>query len=339
MNRSTTALLVVLLSGASIARADDGPTIADVKKAWTARQDAHKSFRVEWVETITHKAGSIGDLTGNVPGPHPPQDAEVTAVRSFAADGDRLAFSNEQALYLPRQQSFVPLSSAAFFDIKTATHFTTIPGDPGWTYVRVYEGKLTPAAVPRTSAAEAVSRLYRPVTGGLSTPFEFDKFTVSQRTQKIGGVGCVEIAPKDPPKGGGLVLWCDPERDFLPLRTTQRTERGGYDLDCEYRKDDKGRWTLTGWRHTALDAKGAARTITKAEVKKPEFAPKFAPEAFAPKPPVSSNVTVYDGGETKENYLIRADGSKRVIAAAEFGKDNADLAKTNADGTPYVPKK
>jgi hypothetical protein len=80
-------------------------------------------------------------------------------------------------------------------------------------------------------------------------------------------------------------------------------------------------------------------SVTKAEVRKLEFDVKFPPNAFAPNPPPASHVMVYADRAPKEEYLVRADGTKRPLAAAERDKHFDELAKTNADGTPYVPKK
>ena len=50
--------MAVAIATPVVAGAEPAPTIEDVKKAWKARQDANKSFRVEWVETVTVKAGA-----------------------------------------------------------------------------------------------------------------------------------------------------------------------------------------------------------------------------------------------------------------------------------------
>ena len=48
---------------------------------------------------------------------------------------------------------------------------------------------------------------------------------------------------------------------------------------------------------------------------------------------------MYVDKNKKEEYLVRPDGSKRPLEPSERDKDLDELAKTNADGTPYVPKK
>ena len=46
-----------------------------------------------------------------------------------------------------------------------------------------------------------------------------------------------------------------------------------------------------------------------------------------------------DGGERKEENLVRPDGSKRSMKPSERDRNYDELAKTNADGTVYVPAK
>ena len=88
MKRNATGLFVAVLVLAGAARADDAPTIADVKKAWTARQDANASFRVEWVETTTMKAGAYDPADKqDKDNPNPPTDLEYKTVCSFASEG------------------------------------------------------------------------------------------------------------------------------------------------------------------------------------------------------------------------------------------------------------
>src|SRR5262245_50032372 len=100
MTRNACGLWVVVLLASNVAGADEKPTIEDVKKAWKARQEANKSFRIEWVETVKYKAGCYDDLlrppVTDVPGPHPPKDTEFTAACSFATDGDKAAAADER---------------------------------------------------------------------------------------------------------------------------------------------------------------------------------------------------------------------------------------------------
>ncbi len=110
-------------------------------------------------------------------------------------------------------------------------------------------------------------------------------------------------------------------------------------MEWEYRKDDTGQWVPTGWQYPSLNGKGALRYSVKAEVKILDFAPRFAADAFAPKSPVLSHVVVFKDGEKQDEYLIRPDGSKRALLAAERRKSYQEVIKTNADGTPYPPAK
>jgi hypothetical protein len=343
MKRNAIGLLVAALAFTGVARgADPAPTIEDVKKAWKARQDVNKSFRIQWVESGTIKAGSYDNPGGTEPpGPHPPKDHEITATCSFAADGEKLAFADERMIYFPEKQTWVPYARSHQFDGKT--WMTVYPQlRRGWGDVQVETGFSRNSGVVTSLTNQAVRMAYRPLTG--PAPFDFGVFKFSGRTTKIGEAECIEMvltdkAKKDGPPGYDYSLWCDPERGFLPVRWKQRYASGGYDLDWEYRKDDQGRWVPSGWQRTTLNPKGAVTYTTKAEVKKLELDHTFAADAFAPKPPPSSHVTVYENGDTKEEYLLRPDGSKRPLKPSERDKDYNEVIKTNADGTPYVPAK
>ena len=343
MKRNATGLFVAVLVFAGPARAADAPTIADVKKAWTARQDATKSFRVEWVETETIKAGAYASSgTPDNPGPHPPRDMDLVAACSFATDGDQSADTNERPTY-SAPEGWQPYMSQLSFNGKVSMLLYPLHR-PGWGRVMI-DTKAKPSRLNLDSALnKPILQVYRPRGGGVFPAFEFEKYTLSGRTQKFRGTECVEIMLKDAPKNDAVAdygsrLWCDPNRGFFPICEKRRYEGGGQDLDWDYHKDNKGQWVLKGWQRTNLSAKGAINYVVKAEVKKLELGHKFAADAFAPKSPPASLVTVFEDGVVKEDYLIRPNGSKRTVAAGDRDKDLNELSKTNADGTPYVPAK
>ena len=346
MKRNATGLFVAVLVLAGPARAADAPTIADVKKAWTARQNANASFRVEWVETVTIKAGAYDDLLPageRNPGPHPPEDIVYKATCSFAADGEKAAETEERPIYSLSTKAWSLYLHAGWFDGKASMSLFPLHR-LGWGRVMI-DTKAKPSRLDLDSLLnKPILQVYRPRGGGAFPAFEFEKYTLSGRTQKFRGTECAEVMLKDAPKNDAVAdygsrLWCDPNRGFFPICEKQRHEGGGQDLDWDYHKDNKGQWVLKGWQSTNLSAKGAINNVVKAEVKKLELNHKFAADAFAPIPPVSSYVNVYEDGDRKEEYLLRPDGSKRRLKTAERDKDFNELSKTNADGTPYVPAK
>ena len=335
MKWNAIGLVVAVLVFASAALADEKPTIDDVKKAWKARQEANKSFRIEWVETVKVKAGAYGTDGYSNPGPHPPEDIELKAVRSFAANGDMAAAAGEQAAYQPTKQSFVPFANSEHFDGTTGVRIMSL-SQPGWVRVNIESGEKRISGLNSTSN-EAVTRLYRPLGGGAFAAFEFEGFKLFTG-EKIGTVACVEL--RKTTNGFRYSIWCDPKQEFRPVRHSWQDEGGeGRVLDWTYQKGEKERWTPSGWESKRVDKGGTTTQATKAEVKKLDLAPKFAAEAFAPKARPGSHVNEYKDGENKGNYLIRADGSKRLLLAAERSKPFDEIAKTNADGTPYVPAK
>ena len=180
-----------------------------------------------------------------------------------------------------------------------------------------------------STANDAVARLLRPLGGALPA-FDFDGFEL-HTGEKVGGVTCVELR-----KVTGdfrYSIWCDPGREFRPVRESRQSAGGaGRVLDWKTA-------ALSGWEVTRTGKGGAVELVLNAEVKALDLAPKFAADAFAPEPPRMSEVTVYADGVEKERYLVRADGSTRTVATAELRKSYDELAKTNADGTPYTPAK
>ncbi|AMV27425.1 hypothetical protein VT84_23700 [Gemmata sp. SH-PL17] len=318
------------------------PTIEDVKKAWHARQEATKSFRIEWAEKQVIKGGSIYPPGRNNTGPHPAEDTELTALRSFAADGDKAACANEGPVYVVKEKLFHSRSHSFYYDGSTSMSlYNGQLTQPGWSYFKIERGDRQAKFDFGSEATNPVRRLYRPLGGGALREFAFEEHKIGDRTRTVRGAVCVEVTLKDPEAGSSFSLWCDPKRDFLPVRVERRVRLEGADSEWEYRKDDQGRWVPSGWQITTLGPRGAVATIIKAEVKKLELDHKFAAGAFTPTPPPGSHVVTWENGASKDEYLVRADGSKRELKASEI-KGNLkfdELIKTNTDGTRYVPAK
>jgi hypothetical protein len=336
-------IVCVFVALAGAARADEKPTIGDVKKAWTARHEAAKSFRAEWVETVVDKAGSFGSFDPKDPGPHPPKDTELKVTRSFAADGEKAAFVGDSWAYWQQKKEFTPYKETIRFDGVAAQFFEPDP-KTGWQRVSIETDKERAAGWLRYVPHEPLLLVYRPLgehvlTGGL------ENYQLSGRTEQIRGATCVELVRKDAAKYGSVdSLWCDPDREFLPIRHTERVGNAGEDTEWEYRKNDKGQWVPTGWQYTRFSGKRGkdyvVTSTTKATMKKLELGVTFPADAFSTQPPLRSHVFVSKAGKRQEAYLIRPDGSKRPLSEAEELWNPDNLAKTNADGTPYVaPKK
>jgi hypothetical protein len=332
----------ILIATAARAAGAEPPTIEDVKKAWTARQEANKTFRAEWTESVMVKAGSRNEFASDLPGPHPPKDTELKVTRSFAGDGEKAECVENEWAYWPQKKEFRPYKETARFDGVATLSFEPDP-KPGWQQMRIETDKERAAGWVHHVPNKPLRFVYRPLgdrvlDGGL------EDYKLSGRTERLGGVRCVEIVRKDAAKYGGVdSLWCDPAREFLPIRASQRVENAGEDTDWEYRKDDRERWVPTGWHYTQFRGKGGKDYVveytTKAELKKLELGLTFAADTFSTRPPPRSLVTVVKARETQEEYLVRADGSKRPLAATERFKNLDEVAKTNADGTPYAPTK
>jgi hypothetical protein len=342
MRRLALGSCVLVFAALGAVRADDpAPTIDDVKTAWKERQDAHESFRIEWVETVTEKAGSRDGFIppGQPPGPHPPKDVEYTTTKSFAADGEKVAGTEEGQIYFITGKRWQPYMHTGRFNGRTAMELNPLQR-PGWGLVTLRSGKDRLDASLSSFANKPVLRFCRPLGAAAFEILDFKKVKLSGRTEKIRGAECAEVVIEGVVPHSSYSVWCDPDRGYLPLRERDRYRDGdGFDFEWEYRLDDRKRWVPAGWEMKQTASDGSVVRATRAEVKKLDLAPKLAAGAFAPTPPPSSWVMVYEDGVQKEEYLVRADGSKRPLKGSERTANFDELSKTNADGTPYVPAK
>jgi hypothetical protein len=332
--------VVLILAVATPAPAGDGPTIADVKEAWKARQEAHKSFRIEWVETVTVKAGSYSSFPGQPPGPHPPEDGKFTTHYSLAADGEKAAGTIESQLYSHAERGWNPFTLTAGSNGSEMTELRPFHR-PGWGFALLRTGKDSLVSWPMAAfECLPVVQLYRPLGGGAFVATDFERVKLTGRAQKVGATTCAEVViPPPAPANPTRSIWCDSARGYLPLREECRfPDKSVYAFEWGYRQDDE-RWVPTGWEMKQLEPDGSLTRHSKAKVTKLGFNVSFAESVFTPPPPPKFYVLVTKDGRLNEEYLIRSDGSKRSLNPAEREKDYDEVAKTNADGTPYVPAK
>src|SRR5262245_24947385 len=286
--------------------ADPAPTLDALKAAWHARQDGHKSFRIEWTETMKLKAGDLDAIYtpefGD--GPHPPKDVELTTAYGLAADGVKIAGSEEGQRYLVSEKPWTPFMRAGFFDGRTALELNPL-FQPGWGQVTIRSGNDRLDAELDSWENGPVLRLYRPLGGGAFAPLDFKTVKLTGRTETIRGARCAEVVIESN-ANAPFSVWCDPARGYLPLRETGGGQ--GVEYELEYRRDDQKRWVPAGWERKKVTADGSVLYRTKSEVKKLDLTPEFGVSAFTPQVPLSSWVTVYKNGAWTEEYLLRADG-------------------------------
>jgi RNA polymerase sigma factor (sigma-70 family) len=130
-------------------------------------------------------------------------------------------------------------------------------------------------------------------------------------------------------------VWVDPARDFVPLQYTETTH--GFVrtfVRIAYTKDADLGWVPQSWTTSLLDKQGDTEMSEAAQVTKYSINSEVAETEFTLKLPLGTWVTDSD---TKEVYLLRANG-KRPILPGEFnGHNYEELLRTEPTKRPIQP--
>lgn len=106
---------------------------------------------------------------------------------------------------------------------------------------------------------------------------ELDGYAIDLKSSEVDGVPCVVLASAS----RGRKLWLDPQREFLPLRSTH--EVNGVlrrQTDYSYVKDLDHGWVLAGWRIRKHEGQGRQEFSRIATVVDYEINPELGPAEF-----------------------------------------------------------
>jgi hypothetical protein len=227
-------------------RADDPPHLAAARK----RQQATTAFEVKL--SVAQEWRNVMQSQPAPPGRRTVTDASAARL---IADGDRY---------------WSELHEPVLSDLGLNRHALQTAYDGTWLGRRAEFGtpEVNQSQIGRT--ADGPTRpwwhpLFDPLRWAYRGELALAEATATGKEETIGGRACREYAwppraargvsvglsgrpaktPTDPPVDR---VWLDPEREFLPVR---HTDRSGRTTDIEYRVDGRGGWAPVRW--TAVD--------------------------------------------------------------------------------------
>lgn len=257
------------------------PPKADTVKAWQKRQDAIKSFRFVWIEQQTHPKGWLSN-------PRFPErerssipallyDRTYAVSKSLAVDGNKMRYTFEldrkaeadgirvkaegdgrsDGLGLRRHYSYVSV-----FDGQTGkTSLTSLLDSPA---PAIRSTQTNPDA--QNLDTRAILLAFRPldsVMGDLS----IDRAVTNGVRTFYKGRSIFLLEEQHDPSGWKMILWVEPERDFLISRCAVFFEQKFIvDIEIDYAQDSQWGWIPNGWRITEMLADGTRRLVSEAKV-------------------------------------------------------------------------
>jgi hypothetical protein len=315
---------------------------------WLKREESVRTVKFAWTETKTWPKGSL--LNPGLPPFANPEKLTIpaedmthqyTSTLSFEVDG--LVFSSEMQIYNAVEKRFLFHRYTSASDGQNSV-VSSIPQGSYSTGVVA----PTPANVDlRTTALWPLLLAFRPLHPKMGLLHDLmnsrDNYVISKKRAAVGESSCVilEESPKllatrqaqarAQPQGMQRSWWLDPRMDHTVVRFILTSgNRILTQIDIKYKTDPQYKFIPTSWSivmnnpdGTLLESTTAAVTdagINGGDVKKEDFKITYAPGTW---------VT-----DLKENqqYIVRADGSKRFIRKGESGKSYAELVASDSSG-------
>ncbi|HEY7428458.1 MAG TPA: hypothetical protein VH682_29770 [Gemmataceae bacterium] len=342
--RASGIVVASVVLAASIARAqqEKSPTIADVQKAWQARQDRVRTARFTWKEQRTWPKGSISSTFGpaaleripEVKGKiMPPADKTVDFSYTLAMDNDKVRFEYEGSEWANAKQDFRPVKYVSVFDGKTAKHlYPDGVGHADWPVGVIHKGADYRDA--GLAALRPLLLVYRPFVATLQ-PTDIQEMTLEGEQAVIDGRMCVELVQRLP-KNSSVQLWVDTTQDFLLVRRLI-IEQGKplEQIDIHYRVDRSSGWVPTDWKIVNYGSKGRLLCSINAVLTSGEFNIGVDPSLFDFDFPPGARVQ--DERMNNHGYILRHDGTKRAVLDEDIGATYEQMVNT-APGQALYPQ-
>ena len=262
----------------------------------------------------------------------PPNDTSLDGVSIFLLDHEDRRYESELPVVNSAHDAIVLSKSTS----ATRSGLSKVYMAPGcYDYPLGNIVKPAPSDVPRVAAARPFLLVFRSLSVGFFNPSENE---VAAATAYIGDREHVivqerRVSPR-------WTLWADPARNFTITRyalSNDRRER--VRADIQYAEHHEHGWVPIGWTIVERDADGSLVQSTSSVVELWEINVPIAPEQFDVEFPPDTLVrdfTNESGDGTVRQYILRAGGEQRLVAANERSATYWQLLNSNS-GEALIP--
>jgi hypothetical protein len=294
------------------------PTDSEIRKAWIERAESVRAFRftVQEDQFLARGVLPFGEGSASTKSPTPPRDVTLSAKFTLLSQGNDGRFSESRSTWSKESQQAV-----------TQTFVATASG--GIEMILFSEGQV-PFPNGEITKGEALEYIfnYQPALPialcyRITSP-EFKAFAVQ------GKMAIEEIPHQEErivmvtfPHGNGTAhLWLARDRGFIPLRyfTVNANGLTTVHLEIDYsRSNSSDGWAPSHWSSTEVfSSDGVSATSRKAHVVDFQINPEIAADQFTLTFPPGAWV---NDMISKQRYIVRADGGKRVTTSEETPED------------------
>lgn len=305
--------------------------VETVRAAWKERESKVKTARFEWKQTVFIAKGAydgakaliMAENGGKDPGPNPPEDHSYTSDCSLSIDGDRFVHQFTRRSWDTKQKKYSDTLTEYKFDGNKQLSLDH-PGFVDWPVAYI---RARPRGAQLSLDAGPVLRNLRGVNEKLRAE-DLDEYSSSGAVLAIGNVRGRELISKGTPTNSERHLWIDPARGCVLLRyNTGPANRPIRQIDVKYKADGTVGWVPAEWKIVEASNKdGRVTATTSATVTSYSINEPFDEATFAFTLPLGCRVV--DETRSPHDYIIREDGTSRVMSPSDFGKTYQEIVNT-----------
>jgi len=312
------------------------PTMEEIIAAARQRQEAVTSGKFDWIAERWMKKGArnIGRLGRSAP-TNPPEDLEIMAERMLLFSGGKVRYESVGPDWYSTRETDAPFRLTTTWNGKKSYKFQDPEGD--------WSGRVVNSAWFRDLRTfDPIAWTYRMFDSNW-TVFDIHDFFVRPAFEKAGGELCVVLefskTNQARPQWEPLVrrLWLSRDRQFVVRRYEMGAGASVFTrVEVEYEDSPQGISVPIRWTRVEGARSDPPIEINRSEVSHCEFNVPVASDAFE----LTFPALVQEEG-VEEPYIVREDGSHRVITEAELlrGATYEDLLATPSGHAKLTPLK
>lgn len=325
--------MFITLTGVGSAQPPDSSEaeklLAEVRAAWSQREAATTAIRLSWTFAEMTPKGAINHLPRREKDdgkPRPPTDATHKGKTSLLLRGLDSRYTCEKMIWSESKSDFQSIRVDSAFGRNRATTLWNFEQQkyPSGTITKAKRNAQcnelmtwAPCIAVRGTNSELMNR------DGL------DAFTTARR-MTLEGSNVIELTQPRTELRGEIKLWVSPQSGFSAVRYEVRRPNGevGQRVVVTPRLHPSGIWLPETWVSSVYIEKklmnAVSATMTSAETNLG-----LTDENFRIEFPVGTKVEDMTGDKPIE-YLVRAEGNRRMILPSEVAAKYEELAATEA---------
>lgn len=309
--------LIIATSKVEVAAQDGKSAIVDrVVKAWQARESRFQTWDISWTGTGFRSKFSVAIDAKRTNPKGIPDISFPYKVRLICAGADRIRSEYEGKNWSLKRGELVPFKVINICD-----------GKSGITYFP-WNQKYKIAYIAACEAAEDANDIQTIPLFIFLRPFgqpfgkiDPTKLELVTTSAEINGTRCCLLKFRRTNQND--LIWVETSKDYLPIRYSwSRPKYGDVPddiIDIEYAYDETNGWFPVSWTNRWLTLKGAVYEKYTARVTDARINATIPEDMFKLEFPVGTWV---ENRITKESYILKAGGGKRIVLPGEFTGDN-----------------